>query len=70
MYENILAYEGNSLGNHFGMHTCSVTCPGLFLSYQTDGIIQEEDLLANGGSYNVTQDLSIGGAPRLVILKS
>ena len=38
--------------------------PGLFLGYQTDGIVQEEDLPANGGSYNVTQDLSTGGAPQ------
>lgn len=38
--------------------------PGLFLGYQTDGIVHEEDLPANGGSYNVTQDLSTGGAPQ------
>ena len=66
MYENILAYEGNSLGNHFGnAHLFWVGHePGLFLGYQTDGIVQEEDLPANGGSYNVTQDLSTGGAPQ------
>ena len=66
VYENILAYEGNSLGNHFGnAHLFWVGHePGLFLGYQTDGIVQEEDLPANGGSYNVTQDLSTGGAPQ------
>lgn len=66
VYENILAYEGNSLGNHFGnAHLFWVGyAPGLFLGYQTDGIVQEEDLPANGGSYNVTQDLSTGGAPQ------
>ena len=66
IYENILAYEGNSLGNHFGnAHLFWVDhAPGLFLGYQTDGIVQEEDLPENGGSYNVKQDLSTGGAPQ------
>ena len=72
VYENILAYEGNSLGNHFGnAHLFWVGHePGLFLGYQTDGIVQEEDLPANGGSYNVTQDLSTGGAPQAGDIKA
>ncbi len=64
VYKDILAYEGNSLGNHFGnAHLFWVGhAPGLFFGYETDGIVQEADLPANGGSYNVTQDLSTGGA--------
>lgn len=66
IYENILAYEGNSLGNHFGnAHLYWVGhAPGLFFGYETDGIVQEWDLPENGGSYNVTQDLSTGGKPQ------
>lgn len=66
VYKEILAYEGNSLGNHFGnAHLFWVGhAPGLFFGYETDGIVQESDLPANGGSYNVTQDLSTGGAPQ------
>lgn len=66
IYKDILAYEGNSLGNHFGnAHLFWVGhAPGLFFGYETDGIVQESDLPANGGSYNVTQDLSTGGAPQ------
>ena len=66
VYKDILAYEGNSLGNHFGnAHLFWVGhAPGLFFGYETDGIVQESDLPANGGSYNVTQDLSTGGAPQ------
>lgn len=66
VYKDILAYEGNSLGNHFGnAHLFWVGhAPGLFFGYETDGIVQEADLPANGGSYNVTQDLSTGGAPQ------
>lgn len=62
IYKDILAYEGNSLGNHFGnAHLFWVGhAPGLFFGYETDGIVQESDLPANGGSYNVTQDLSTG----------
>lgn len=66
IYKDILAYEGNSLGNHFGnAHLFWVGhAPGLFFGYETDGIVQESDLPANGGSYNVTQDLSTDGAPQ------
>lgn len=66
VYKDILAYEGNSLGNHFGnAHLFWVGhAPGLFFGYETDGIVQEADLPENGGSYNVTQDLSTGGAPQ------
>lgn len=66
VYKDILAYEGNSLGNHFGnAHLFWVGhAPGLFFGYETDGIVQESDLPENGGSYNVTQDLSTGGAPQ------
>lgn len=60
IYENILAYEGNTLGNHFGNANLFWVdhAPGLFIGYQTDGIVQEEDLPANGGSYNVTKDIN------------
>ncbi|WP_420535518.1 SusC/RagA family TonB-linked outer membrane protein [Barnesiella viscericola] len=66
IYKDILAYEGNSLGNHFGnAHLFWVGhAPGLFFGYETDGIVQESDLPANGGSYNVEHDLSTGGAPQ------
>ena len=66
IYEDIVAYEGNTLGNHFGNANLFWVdhAPGLFIGYQTDGIVQEEDLPANGGSYNVKQDLSTGGAPQ------
>ena len=66
VYKDILAYEGNSLGNHFGnAHLFWVGhAPGLFFGYETDGIVQESDLPANGGSYNVEHDLSTGGAPQ------
>ncbi len=64
--ENIYAYEGNSLGNHFGnAHLFWVGHePGLFIGYKTDGIVQESDLPENGGNYNVVQDLSTGGKPQ------
>ena len=62
IYKDIYAYEGNTLGNHFGSANIfwEGHAPGLFFGYQTAGIVQVEDLPANGGSYNVTQDLNNG----------
>lgn len=66
IYKDIYAYEGNTLGDHFGVaHLFEVgKAPGLFIGYQTAGIVQPEDLPENGGTYDITKDLSTGGKPQ------
>ena len=56
-----VGYYGNSLGDHFGVAHIFLQgeAPGLFLGYKTQGIVQAEDITADGVKY-IKEDGTVG----------
>lgn len=56
MMKNVRGYEGAKLGDHFGIANLFIVgeAPGLFFGYQTQGIIQPEDIVDGKVGYKAS----------------